>query len=209
MKKIIALVLALVMCLAFGSTLAETTAGTTVDWLGTVNGSVYENAVAGFGCNLEGWTYATQEEIIATQELTKEQLTEDLAKAMEEAQSVTVMMATSADQMKNVNLAIQDVSEYISIYESIGMDGLLTLIKGQMETAYAAQGMKDVVCDIIQVDISGKSFYAMQVSCTYMGVPVYQKQLADVKGNNMIMLTVTTYFSDGCDEVLANFYTVE
>lgn len=205
MKKIIALVLALVMCLALGSTLAETT----VDWFGTINGSVYENAVAGFGCNLEGWTYATQEEIIETTNLTKEQLTEDLAKAMEEAQSVTVMMANSADQMQNVNLALQDISEYSTIYESIGMDGLLTLIKGQMETAYAAQGMKDVVLDIIQVDISGKSFYAMQASCTYMGVPVYQKQLADIKGNNMIMLTVTTYLSDGCDEVLANFYTVE
>ncbi len=205
MKKIIALVLALVMCLALGSTLAETA----VDWLGTINGSVYENAVAGFGCNLEGWTYATQEEIVASTELTKEILPEDLAKAVEEADSVTVMMATSEDQMKNANMAIQDITDYVSIYESIGMDGLLTLIKGQMETAYQKQGMTDIVCEVVQMEISGQPFYAIQVSCKYMGVQVYQKQLAAVKDNNMIMITATSYLTDGTDEIFANFYTVE
>ena len=207
MKKIIALVLALAMCLALGSTLAETAEA--VDWFGTVDGSVYENATAGFGCNLDGWTYLSKEEIAQQTAMSLEMMNEDLAELVKTVPSVTVMIANSADSMRNVNISIQDISANKAVYETFTLDQILELSKDTVVSGYQMQGMTDITCEVATFEISGETFYGMQTSCKYMGIQVYQKQLAVIKDDNMITITISTYVTDATDEVLACFYTIK
>ena len=101
-KKLISLTLALVLCFAVSAGVAQESAAD--EMFGTINGSRYENPMMGLGCVLDGWSYSSQEEILAQYNKTRDAGSDKLKEIFESNTSVIVLFAESADRKTNVNI---------------------------------------------------------------------------------------------------------
>ena len=209
MKKIFGILLALVLCAAVCCGTAET--ATVADWFGTIDGSVYENPMVGLGCDLDGWRYFTQDEILESSKMTEEILHEDLAELVKEATSVIVMQAEKNDGLQTVNIAVQEFSAYMATVEAVGMETVLEIVKEQVILpAFRIQpGFSDVTAEIVQREIGGTAFYAIRAKGTYYGFSFFQEQIAFLRGDYLAYLTISTFTEDAVDEAVSHFYLLD
>ena len=204
MKRTIILVI-LALCLAV-SACAET--ATVASIVGEVNGDVYENAVLGFGCKLEGWHFYSEEEIAQVNQVAQERMTDELQKLLEAAQPINVMVAQSTDNTLNVNVQAQDVGSTLATFEALGMKVLaensLSMFKQQLE----ASGFTDVELSVGEVLIGEEAVTCVKGTYKLSGFPMTFVQPWLIHGNYMTTITLTTIMSDRTDEILQNFYLI-
>ena len=115
MKKIICLFMILALCLAAGAGIAEPAED--IGIFGELDGAKYENAAMGIGCVFDGWTYHTQDEILALYNLVQSSSSEEVAEMLKDNTSIIVMYAESADQTQNVNLVLDSSAAlFVQVY---------------------------------------------------------------------------------------------
>ena len=90
------------LCFAVSAGVAQESAAD--EMFGTINGSRYENPMMGLGCVLDGWSYSSQEEILAQYNKTRDAGSDKLKEIFESNTSVIVLFAESADRKTNVNI---------------------------------------------------------------------------------------------------------
>ena len=190
---------------------AEAAPATLRDWFGGVSGYTYLNQPAGLGCVLDEWLFYGEEDVLSlTEGLAAEdmdlEVREALAKTAEK--SAVVMMAMSSDTMKNVTMTIMDTTDYQEELASTGLKGQLEMIRNSTEAYFSTYGAEDVACELMERDIGGETYLGLEFSCTYQGMPIYQKELAVIRGDIMVMVTVTSYKTDETESVLEHFVAV-
>ena len=204
MKKIISLLMVLVLCLAACAAAAESG---TPDLFGTQDGAKYENPVMGLGCNLEGWSYYSKEDILARYNMVMENSSEEALKLLEDNSSVIVMYAETSDQLQCVNLVVDGAAAaYVKI---AGEETYFQDMKGTYEQLAPGMGWENFSCEIAQIEISGKTVNGLKCQYVLSGIQVYQIQAAFLAGDYVSICTVTSYFDDKCDSILQNFYLLE
>ena len=113
-RKITAVLLVIMSVCVMFSAQAETISADTL--FGEVKNDTYENPYLGLGCTLEGWHYYTDEEMEKVNQATKEALSEKMDEMLD--QNISVMMAEGPDHTQNVNIRLQNVKAYVSIYKT-------------------------------------------------------------------------------------------
>ena len=206
MKGRIFLLVLLVLCLAAASCAQAVSAD---EILGTVNGSTYENRMIGLGCTFDGWHYQSEDEIAATNKLAKSMMNDDILKMVEAAQNITVMAVQSATGIENANVQIQNVKDYVSIYESLGLKYVATMTVDQFKQALESMGYSNLTMTVGDAVIGGETFACLDAAGTLYGVQVYMKQVWMISGDYMVYITVTTGQANTTDDVLSNFYLLK
>lgn len=242
MKKIIALLLACLMCagalMGCGSSEdisgtvtakedAESTAPTSEITeaaeateeplsLGRLEGGIYTNSYAGYGCELSSdWTFYSAEELQELPEAAKSAMEgSELADSLADYQQISDMKAENANDMQTVNvmytkMSLADRVASAALSEEELADTVLAQ-KDSVIDAYEQSGMIVSSMDKVEVSFLGETHWALYTAGTVSEVPFYMLQVMDYsRGAYGVTLTVQSYYEDTTQDVLNMFYAVD
>lgn len=175
--------------------------------IGEAEGNTYENAFLGIGFNLpEGWTFYTQEQINALNNITQDMLEDDITEQIQNANIIYDMYALDQyGNSVNVNL------EKLSAIAAVGIDEK-TYVEASMEQipeALGQMGATNIEVKAASAKLDGSEHAALDISCTSNGVNIYEKIICIKEGQYMASVTLATTYENTTDAVLSYFYEVE
>ena len=200
-RKLTAIVLVIMSVCMMMSAQAETVTADTL--FGEVK-ETYVNAFLGLGCILDGWHYYTDEEMETVNQRTKAALSNELDELVD--RNIAIMMAERPDGMQNVNIQLQNVKNYVAIYNMMGLEYVATSSLGGFKSTLEAAGFTDVQLEVGDFSIRDQSFTCVKGTYKLSGVQVCFKQLWDLRDNYLVTVTATTVQEDTTDEVFAKFF---
>lgn len=184
--------------------------------LGKMDGGIYENAYAGYGCSLgSGWVYKSAEEL---QDISA--LTEDLLEGSEidlsesNLSQVTDMMAENVDLLASMNVLYQQITPQEKLaYSVMGEEQIIDSIlqsKDVLISSYSQAGIDVSTIEKVPVPFLGEARYAIHTSASVQGTPYYILQLFDYKlgGDYAVILTTASFVEDSTFDLLDLFYPV-
>lgn len=183
--------------------------------LGRMEGGVYTNSYAGFGCELdENWVFYTAEELQELPENVQEMFEgTEVGDAAGAYTQISDMTAENADEMTTVNvvytkLGIQERLAFALLSEEETIDATLAQADALI-TAYEQAGMENVTIEKVTVTFLGEEHTALKTSATVQGVACYILQIQDYHaGAYGVTLTATSYVEDNTQAILDLFYAV-
>ena len=181
---------------------AETAAVDTL--FGEVKNETYENGFLGLGCTLEGWHYYTDEELEKVNQRTKEALLHELDELID--RNIGIMMAEKPDHQQNVNIQIQNIKNYTAVYKLMGLAYVAENSLDGFKAMLGGAGYTDVQVGVEEVTVGGQTFTGVKGSYKIGSIPVYFKQLWELRDDYMVTVTATTVQEDTTDEVFAKFF---
>ena len=192
---------------------AEETTEATVS-LGRMEGGVYTNEYAGFGCELdESWSFKTAEELQDLSQLTEDML-RDSTFADSKYSTITDMMAENYELLASINvnytrLSVSDRVTFSTISEETLIDTTL-LQKDDMIQSYAQSGIQVSSMEKTQVSFLGEQHYAIHTVATIEDTPYYLIQLFcfNLGGQYNVTLTLASFVEDNTAGLLELFYAV-
>ena len=192
---------------------AEETTEATVS-LGRMEGGVYTNEYAGFGCELdESWSFKTAEELQDLSQLTEDML-RDSTFADSKYSTITDMMAENYELLASINvnytrLSVSDRVTFSTISEETLIDTTL-LQKDDMIQSYAQSGIQVSSMEKTQVSFLGEQHYAIHTVATIEDTPYYLIQLFcfNLGGQYNVTLTLASFVEDNTAGLLELFYPV-
>lgn len=184
--------------------------------LGQMEGGIYTNTYAGFGCELDSeWVYYSAEQLQELPENVEELIKDSkLGEAIADAAQIFDMQAENITDLTTMNvvytkLGIQERLAYAMMSE----EQILDLILGQSDTlteAYTQAGFEVLGIEKVKVNFLGEERSAVRTSATIQGVNYYILQVYDYNlGQLGVTLTVGSYVEDKTEELLNLFYAVE
>ena len=109
--------------------------------LGRMDGGVYTNSYAGFGCTLDdSWTFYSAEELQALPENVNEVLKDtEIGDAMEGVEQITDMMAENMETFSSMNLLYQKMDAQTRlVYGMMSEESIADAMLAQSDTMIAA-----------------------------------------------------------------------
>lgn len=183
--------------------------------LGRLEGGVYTNTYAGFGCELdENWVYYSAEELQVLPENTQELFEgTEMGELSAEYTQISDMMAENTTDMTSMNvlytqIGLQERLAYLSLTEEETIDATLAQSDMMIE-AYEQAGYENVAMEKVKVTFLGEEHTALKTTATLQGYDYYVLQIMDYKcGSYGVTLTVSCFFEDTTEDILALFYKV-
>ncbi|MCR4772463.1 MAG: hypothetical protein K5855_09170 [Oscillospiraceae bacterium] len=169
---------------------------------GTVDGDVYENSFLGYGCRLENWTFAGEEEIAALNNWGRETLTEDYRDLIASMDIIIDMSAASEDGLKNVVIQFQKTD----VGSLIGDELLVDLSIPAVTTSLEDQGYNDLNVEKTLISLGEDEYFGIYITGEFYGIPVFQKQAVIRCGDQIAYIAATSAFDDEVDDIFASFY---
>lgn len=193
-----------------------TEGGKSDSYLGRMEGGIYENAYAGYGCKLDtSWTFYTAEEL--------QELPEDVAELFEDSDvgdskskytQITDMMAENTEALTSINVLYQKLDAatrlaFVGLDEEAVIDEVLKQSES-MKTAYAQAGIDVISLEKVTVTFLGEEHTALLMSSTMQGVPYYTLQMMDYSlGQYSVTLTLASFQENNTEALLDLFYAVD
>ena len=203
-RKLTAVVLAIMSVCMMMPAQAETTDLDVEVVFGTVNNDTYENPYLGLGCTLEGWHYYSDEELEGVNQRTKDALSDELDDLID--QNIGLMMAEQPDGMRNVNIQIQNVKNYISVYNTVGIQEVAVSSMSAYQKTLEAAGFTDIRLEVAEQNIGDKTFTCIIGQYILQGAQIYFRQIWDLRDIYVVTVTVTTGLEDKTEEVFSQFF---
>ena len=203
-RKLTALVLAAMFMCMMVPVQAETADLDVEVVFGTVNNDTYENPYLGLGCTLEGWHYYSDEELEGVNQRTKDALSDELDDLVD--QNIGIMMAEQPDGMRNVNIQLQNVKNYVSIYEMMGTHEVAVNSLSGFQTTLEAANFTNIQLEVAEQTIGDKTFTCILGQYKIKGVQIYFRQIWDVQDIYLVTVTATTVLEDKTEEVFSKFF---
>lgn len=184
--------------------------------LGRLEGGVYTNDYAGFGCTLDSsWIFYSAEELQELPENVNEALKDtEIGDALEGVEQITDMMAENTDMLCSMNVLYQKMDAQTRlVYAMMSDDAIADAMLTQSDTmiaAYAQAGMDVTSMEKVTVSFLGDDRVALRTEGTMQDIPFYMIQLFDFdQGSYSITMTFTSYLEDKTADMLALFYEVD
>ena len=182
---------------------------------GRMEGGIYTNTYAGFGCTLDtNWSFYTAEELQELPENTQELYADtEIGEISDQYANIYDMMAENMTDSTSINvlytkLGLQDRLAMATMSEEAIIDVVLDG-KDAMIEAYTQAGMENVKIEKTTVTFLGEEHTAMKTTCLLQGVDYYMVQIIDYsRGSYGITLTVGSLVDDLTQELLDLFYEV-
>ncbi len=183
--------------------------------LGRLEGGIYTNTYAGFGCELdENWVYYSAEELQELPENANELFAEtELGELASGYTQISDMMAENVNDYTTMNvlytqIGLQERLAYMAMSEEEAVE--LTLEQEDMLIdAYEQAGYENATMEKVTVTFLGEEHTALKTHCTLQGYDYYILQIMDYKcGSYGVTLTVSSFFEDLTQSLLDLFYKV-
>ena len=174
--------------------------------LGTVAENVYENAFIGIGCQFDSnWVFKTDEEILELNQFSKDLVGDEYKQLLENAPVIQDMMATTADQSSNVNIAIEKLE---------GVNALITeqkyaeLSTPNLEGALESMGLNIEYSEISTVEFAGKEHTCIDIAGSINGATICEKLVIIKVADRMICVTMGKQENNDFADIIECFYAL-
>ena len=234
MKKVSAIILAVIMALFFVACGDENVKGT-VEQTGSQNQSSvpaggnktdsdsseadefsvgasannkYENAYFGIGCTLDSnWVFSTDDEIKQMNDMSLDLIGEEYAEAIKNASLIYDMMATVPGGIESVNIVIENVGV---LYGSLlSTDEYLDNSVSSVEGALESMGFDNVSAEKGTLVFAGSERPILSVSASVAEFSMNETIVVLKKGNYIASITVASDSEENSKKILSNFYAVD
>ena len=175
---------------------------------GSTVGGKYENTYIGIGCELDSqWTYKSDAEILAQNNLTMEYMDESTADLLENAQLIYDMMAIHSNGVNNVLVNLEKVTPLQLV--ATDLNTMLEQSVPSVESAMTNMGYTNFTWEVSDVTIDGKTFPALKIRSEINGVVAYQTNVSIKCAQHIASLTVTCFAENDTQTILDSFYLLD
>ena len=204
MKKLTMLLL--VIALVFSAALAEPLSKSAL--FGSWSDSNYTNETIGLGFTVDDWHLYSQEEIMAANQWQNIVTDEQVAEMVASAQQFMIMQAERADKLQNVNIGMQDMSEYAAMIPYLDMDEFVGIQVSQVKTALEGMSVTDFQAEQGVYTVGDEEWHGFTGSYTLMGIPMHVRQAYVFRDTYLVIITATTALEDNTGDIYARFYAI-
>lgn len=210
MKKLIALLLALVMVLSLAACGndkeskddGKLNGNPSAPVEGTLSGRSYVNEYFGFRVDLDSdWSVYDAETTAQIMGTALENL--DLGITLERTGMITPFYASYSDSTTTINLAIEDTT--ITAGGVLSESAYAKAGAAQLKLGLESMGCTDVTTKIETIDFAGSDHTCIKTQATIYGMTMYETQVLLSKGNYMGILTTCSYLEDTTGDLVALF----
>ena len=179
--------------------------------LGAMQGGIYENAYAGFGCKLnENWVYKTAEELQDVTGLTEEMF-EGTDLDFSAYNQILDMMAECADPLASINIQYTALSAQERLAHRLaGEEGIIDATLQQKDlliSTYAQAGIEVSAMEKVTVNFCGEEHFAIHTTSTIQGMNYYILQLFFTNiGPYYVTVTMGAFVEDTTPQLAELFY---
>lgn len=225
MKKLIALILAVLMVLSMtacadkndvrgdvvsGDNGSSATDGKTPEekefGTGKSSGNKYVNEFMDISCELGSeWKFLTDAEIRKNNETALGLMGDDYAEAIKNASTFTDMMATHSNQTDTVNITFEKLT---GANLALSEEQYVNLSKDSLKGSLESMGMTNVVLNTGKDTFAGKEHPYIAVTAQYNGVAVYERLVAVKNQNYVAVVVVCTWKTNTTKNILDAFKAV-
>lgn len=184
--------------------------------LGRMEGGVYTNSYAGFGCELDSnWEFYTAEELQELPGNAKELLADtEVGETVSGLDQISDMMAENAEELASVNILYTKLSTLDRLsYLSLGEEGYLDAMLEQKDaliSSYTQVGIEVDTIEKAEVDFLGEKHWGLRTTGTQNDVPCFMLQFLDLgRGRYGVTTTIASYVEDTTQDVADLFYKVD
>ena len=156
----------------------------------------------------EDWILLSNEEVAEVMGYTREMVTdEEVAAILDESGAVCDFYAMAADGSgSNLNIQLQSLTlmQGAAVNETTLAEASLDQVKQALESI----GMEDVTPTTERFLFAGKEHASIACTATYMGVPLFERQVIVKVGRYIGIVTSFAYSQEDADSYLAFFSAV-
>lgn len=181
--------------------------------LGTVDGNVYENEYAGFGCEFpETWTLAPAEVLQELPDAVADILADtDLDTSIPQIMDLYAQdpNAGSSVNVLYTEMPAKERLAYLLMDDNAILDGLLSQ-KDVLVDSYAQAGMETQSLEKATASFLGEDRLVLQTLCQANGVDIYITQVFDYQlgGKYAVTTTFSGLSQEAVDSTMALFYSL-
>lgn len=187
---------------------SDTNSSTEEFSLGKITGNVYKNDFIGISYKLdENWTFYNDEQIKELNNIAIDMAGDEFEELVKNATIVYDMYATDSDQLNNININLEKVSNTKLL--SLNIAGNFKTLIPMLEDSFKNMGYENINCEITSVDVDGKTLDALHTTAEINGVNMYQTIFQKKCNGYLASMTITTYFYDAISDLIDNFYWTE
>lgn len=179
--------------------------------LGAMQGGIYENTYAGFGCKLnENWVYKTAEELQDVTGLTEEMF-EGTDLDFSAYNQILDMMADCSDPFASINIQYTALSAQERLAHAMaGEEGLIDGTLQQKDlliSTYAQAGIDVSAMEKVTVNFCGEERFAIHTTASVQDTPYYILQLFYTNiGPYYVTVTLGAFVEDTTPQLAELFY---
>lgn len=175
--------------------------------IGEISGDTYENKFFGIKCEIDNdWAFSTEEEIAELNNFTMDYMPDDLAKQYEKSGNFIDMYASADDGFDNINISAQKLSKS-EIKNFDAVENFKAAIP-TLEKTFENMGCTDCDFEVSKATVDGEEYDAYYGTAQREDLRMYQQQIAVIRNNYLVTITVTSYNEDICDDIF-DFMTIE
>lgn len=175
--------------------------------LGKATGLEYNNKFLGVACKLDsGWTFSTDEEIAELNQYTQDTLGDDYTEFMESAATYTDMQAYAANGLDNVSVIFEKST--VAQVLAADLEANFTATIPTLKSMLADMGYTNIVINVEDITIDGKTYTGIVSSAEINGVKMYQASAGMKCGGYIASITVTTYGENTVQDIFDCFYHI-
>ncbi len=176
------------------------------DLFGTINGDAYENRFLGIGCRLEGWHYASREEIAATYNLMEYIFSDDVSELIENNQSTIIMLAINANHSKTVTIAVENT---IYMYGSpLSAEQYIDLSIPSLEAMLSEAGITDLSVTHETMTFLGSEKPCITITGAFQGNEILEKMVFLERGDYLAYVCFTVSNGGEIGELPDAFFSI-
>ncbi len=178
-----------------------------ISLLGTLNGNVYENPVAGFGCSLdESWHIYNEAEMATIMGLATNMYNDESIKAaIENSGTAMVFYAMQNAGMPNININVEDMGAAASL---VTIDQYVDAILITLEQSLGSAGLTNVTTEKVTVNFAGEEVPAIAVVAEMIGVQIHELLVPMIRDTYMFNTAICCATAEECLDTLSLFYPV-
>lgn len=172
--------------------------------LGASANNTYKNDFLGISCTLPSeWVFYTDKQILELNNIVGDLVDEDVAKQLENANTIYDMLATYQDEGSSINVNL----EKLSAAQIINLDIKKTLESqiSAIESSYANMGYTDIKTAYQKIKVDGKEFDGLKITAKIQGIDFYVVVFTFRKSNYLANVTVSSLQTDKTDTFLGYF----
>jgi len=139
--------------------------------LGSLDGSTYQNETIGISCTLpDGWYIYNQTDLAALNNFVSQQFDNAaITSAIESGQAAVIFCASQPEIYSSVTIAAEK-NKVLGFSEEAIINYTIPPLKAQLEQ----MGLKNIDCDIVEVEFAGQKHKAIEVTSDASGTPFYE-----------------------------------
>ena len=173
--------------------------------LGKTEGTVYENSMLGFGCNLSSdWYIYSEAELATLVGLTANTISdEDIREIIQNSGTAFLFYAMNNADSSTINIVLENTAAY---GDALTEEDYIKAAMSALNNALPAAGFENLSITSGTTQFASEESPCIFVEAEITGMKVYEILIPIVLDGSVASVTICTFNENTCEDLIASFY---